>query len=134
MIMEIIVGAIGLTFAILVIFLILTLQDMRKTLKKADRILSDVHKTLDAISEPSTHLIHNMNKLTLDIKKKADGLDVLFHPLYAMKKEEGEKKGHDTLTEVMECIAGGIRLFYKLKNEMKMRGSSEAELGYTYYV
>ncbi len=118
MIMEIIVGAIALAFVVLVVFLILTLQDTRKTLKKTDRILTDIHKTLEGIAEPSAHLIHSIDKLTLDIKKKAEGLDVLFHPLYAMKEGSGHKKGSDKLSEIVECVADGIRLFQKVKKEI----------------
>src|ERR1700722_13967076 len=116
--MEIIVGAIALAFVVLVVFLILTLQDTRKTLKKTDRILTDIHKTLDAISEPSVHLIQSVNKLTLDMKKKSEGLDVFFHPLYAMKGEPSHKKGSDKLSEIIECVADAIRLFQKVKNEI----------------
>ncbi|MBI2743531.1 MAG: DUF948 domain-containing protein [Chlamydiales bacterium] len=120
MIMEIIVGAIALTFALLVVFLILTLQDTRKTLKKTDRILTDLHKTLEAISEPSAELIHNVNKLTLDIKKKSEGLDVVFRPLYAMKKEAAEgKNSYEKISEIVGCIADGIRLFSRVKDEIK---------------
>lgn len=119
MIIEIIVGVAVLAFVILVIFLILTLHEARKTFKKADRILSDVHKVLEALAEPSAHLIHNFNKLTLDIKKKADGLDVLFRPLYGMHKggrEEGDE--HDSLSEMIGCIGSAIQLFRKIKKEV----------------
>ena len=51
MIMEIIVGVIALAFVVLVIFLILTLQTTRKTLKRTDRVLVDVQKNLEELSE-----------------------------------------------------------------------------------
>lgn len=118
--MEIIVGAIAVAFAALVIFLILTLQDTRKTLKKTDRILTDIHKTLEAISEPSADLIQSVNKLTLDIKKKSEGIDVLFRPLYAMKEEpRRERSVANEIPEVIALVAEGVRLFGKIKSEFK---------------
>lgn len=119
MIIEIIVGVAVLAFVILVIFLILALRDARRTLKKADRILGDVHKVLEALAEPSAHLIHNVNKLTLDIKKKSDGIDVLFRPLYGMRKGDREdSEEHDSLSEIIGCIGGVIQLFRKIKKEV----------------
>lgn len=119
MIFEIIAGAAALAFVILVIFLILTLRDTRRTLKKTDRILSDVHKVLDAVSEPTEHLIQSLNKLTLDLKKKSDGLDVLFRPLYGIRKGDHDgKEEHDSLSEIVECVGGAIRLFKKIKKEV----------------
>ncbi len=114
--MQIIVGGIALAFIVLVVFLVLTLQETRKTLRKVDRILTDAHHLLDAVSEPSVHVIHNLNKLTLDIKKKSAGLDVLFRPLYAMNKEDPQE--HDKLSEIMGCLAEAIRLFRRVKNEI----------------
>lgn len=118
MIFEIIAGVAALAFVILVIFLLLTLRDTRRTLKKTDRILNDVHKVLDAVSEPAEHLVQSLNKLTLDLKKKSDGLDVLFRPLYGMRKEGHEGKEESTVADVMECVGGAIRLFQKIKKEV----------------
>jgi uncharacterized protein YoxC len=115
MIYEIIAGVAAVAFVILVIFLVLTLRDTRRTLKKADRILSDVHKALDAVAEPAEHLVQSLNKLTLDLKKKSEGLDVLFRPLYGMR--EG-KEEHDGLCNIVECVGGAIRLFKKIKKEV----------------
>lgn len=119
MIMEIIAGVAALAFVILVIFLIVTLRDTRKTLKKTDRILSDAHKVLEGISEPAEHLVQSLNKLTLDIKKKSEGLDVLFRPLYGMRKGDHDgKEEHDSLCDIIECIGGAIRLIKKIKKEV----------------
>lgn len=116
MVMEIIVGAIALAFAILVIFLCVALRDARRTIKKTDKILTDIHKTLETLTEPTTHLVHNLDKLALDLKKKSEGLEVLFHPLYAMHKKE--KKGNEKISEILECVADAISLFQKIKNEL----------------
>ncbi len=117
MIFEIIAGIAVLVFVILVIFFLLALRDVRRTLKKTDRILNDVHKVLDVVSEPAEHLVQSLNKLTLDLKKKSDALDVLFRPLYNERKE-GDKKEESTVADVMECVGGVIRLFKKIKKEI----------------
>jgi preprotein translocase subunit YajC len=118
--MEIIVGVIALTFVVAVIFLILTLQDLRKTTKKTDRFLTDMHKTLEVISESGSHLINNANKLTLDIKKKSESLDILFRPLHLINKDKSEEKNtYEKASGIMECIAESVLLFVKIKDEIK---------------
>jgi uncharacterized protein DUF948 len=119
MIMEIIVGIIGLAFVVLVIFLILTLQTSRKTMKKADRVLSDLHKTMEGVSESSLDLIHNANKLTLDIRKKSEALDILFRPLYLIKREKTEEKDREKTSEIIECVLDAVHLFSKIKDGIK---------------
>jgi len=120
MTIEIIVGIIGIAFILLVIFCIMTLLRLRKLIKKTDRVLTEVHHLLHAVSEPSVELIHNTNKLIIDIKKKSEGLDVLFRPLYGLKKERSEEhKGYEKIYGLLECIVEGVQLFSKIKNEMK---------------
>jgi uncharacterized protein YoxC len=117
MIIEIIVGIIAIAFVLLVIFSIITLHRLRKVMKKTDRVLTDAHHLLHALSEPSVELVHNTNKLVVDIKKKSEGLDVLFRPLYGLKKEKTE--AHEKLSGLLECVIEGVQLFQKIKNEMK---------------
>jgi|GEM_PF-1634975 uncharacterized protein YoxC len=120
MITDIVVGLIGIAFSLLVVFLIIALNRLRKLMRKADRVLIEVHHLLHILSEPSADLIQNTNELILDIKNKSEGLDVLFHPLYDLKKEKSEKhKGLEKTCSLLECIVTGIQLFSKIKNEMK---------------
>ncbi len=120
MVMEIIVGVVGLAFILLVIFLIMTLQRLRRVMKKTDRLLTETHRLVHTLSEPSAELLHNTNKLVVDIKKKSEGLDVLFRPLYNLKKEKTEgHKGYEKIAELLECAVEGVRLFNKIRNEMK---------------
>lgn len=117
---TIIIGVIGLAFIVLVIFLVMTLQRLRRVLKTSDRVLKQVHYLLHNISEPSEELIENCNKLVMDVKKKSDGLDVIFRPLYNIKKERHEThKGYDKIGQILECVAEGVELFGKIKKEMK---------------
>lgn len=115
--MEIIAGVVAIAFVLLVVFLIITLQKLRKVIKKTDRVLSEVHRVLRDFSEPGVELIDNTNKLILDVKKKSEGLDVIFRPLYTYKKEG--HKGYEKICDLLGCVAEGVRLFSKIKNEMK---------------
>jgi uncharacterized protein YoxC len=88
--------------------LIITLVRLRKTLKKCDQVLNDTHHLLSALKEPTLETVQHINKLTADITKKSEGLDVLFRPLYAIKKEkpEGDKFAH-----LIEFIIQGVQIF-----------------------
>jgi uncharacterized protein YoxC len=104
---EIIFGIIAGTFIVLTVFLILTLVRLRKTLKKCDQVLNDAHHLLSALKEPTVETIQHINKLTADISRKSEGLDVLFRPLYAMKKEKTE----DKFAHLIEYIIQGVHIF-----------------------
>jgi uncharacterized protein YoxC len=83
-------------FIVLVIFSVLTLMQARKTLKKTDLVLWEVHKLL------------------LDVKRKSEGLEALFAPLHALRKKEDSLH----ISEIIECVTSAIRLFSKLKKEV----------------
>jgi uncharacterized protein YoxC len=120
MVIEIVVGAIGIAFILLVIFFIITLQRLRRVIRKTDRTLTEICYLLHSISAPSIEMVDGVNKLIGDVQKKLEGLDVLFHPLYGLKKEKSE--GHTTSEKiygVLEYITEGVHLFNKIKKEMK---------------
>lgn len=117
MIIDISIGIIAIAFVILVVFLVMTLIRLRKVLKKTDRVLSDVHQTLNTLSVPSSELIQNSNRFVLDLKRKSEGLDVLFRPLYALKKSESHSGGK--FSDIAIFVTEGIHLFNKIKKEMK---------------
>jgi len=114
MVMEIIVGIIGIAFIALVIFIAVTLKKFHKVLKKTDYVLSEVHHTLRSLSEPSVKLIDHTNELILDVKKKSEPLNVLFHPLYGLKKEwSAGHKGLEKICDLLGYVVEGIQLFSK---------------------
>lgn len=118
--MELIVGIIAVAFVALVVFTIIALQNLCKTMKKADRTLAEVHKVLDTLSGPGLELTHNANKLIVDVKKKSEALDVLFRPLYALRREKSDPKNkYEKVSEVMEFVAEGVRLFSIIKDDIK---------------
>jgi len=117
MVMEIIVGVIALTLAILSVFCILSLHDTRKTLKKTDRLLLDLDKSLQHLTEKGLELMDNANKLTLDIQKKSEALNVLFRHLHLMKPRPEESL--QKIGQIIDFVSGGVNLFIKLKDEIK---------------
>ncbi len=120
MAMEIIVGAIAGAFIVLVVFAIIALQNVSKTLKRADRTLMEAQKALEAFSGPGQDLLQNTNKLVVDVRKKSEALDVLFRPLYGVKRERHEPKNrYEKVSEVMEFVAEGVRLFSVIKEDIK---------------
>lgn len=109
MVMEIIAGAVGTAFIILVIFLILTLQKYRNVAKEAERLLR-------SMTDPTRELVENTNELVVDLKKKSEGLDIIFQPLYSLKKRPSNS---EKIGDLLNCVGQGIQLFSKIKNEMK---------------
>jgi len=119
MTMELIVGLIGIVFAVLVAFCISILLRVRKTLKNLDRVLRDGHHLLSGLTNPALETIHHLNKLTMDVTKKSESLDILFRPLYAIKKECSDSNSMGSkFCHLMEYVATGIRLFNKVKSEI----------------
>ena len=119
MAMEFIVGSIGVAFILLTVFFIITLLRLQKVIKKTDLVLKETHHLIRSISEPSVELIENTNELILDVKKKSEGIDVIFQPLYNLKREKSNVHRFDKICELVGCIADGIELFRKIKNEIK---------------
>jgi hypothetical protein len=56
----------------------------------------------------------------MDVKKKSEALDVIFRPLYCLKKERSEEPtGYKKISEILELVIEGVQLFSKIKKEMK---------------
>lgn len=125
MIIDICVAVIAVAFVCLVIFLILTLQTTRKTMKQTHRTLWEIHKTLEGISEPGIELIKDLDDLTVDLKKKSEALNVVFKPFMQKEKSEkshhheGKSEGLDRIVELAGYVAEGIVLFNKIKDGVK---------------
>jgi len=119
MTLEIIVGVIAVSFILLTIFSLLALQRLRKAIKKTDQVLTAMHHLIRELTDPSIELIENANELVVDVKKKSEGLDMLFHPLYRCKKEKLEDSGLGQISDLLRFVSEGIQLFKKLKHEMK---------------
>jgi uncharacterized protein YoxC len=121
MIIDISVGVIALAFVALVIYLILTLLTVRKTLRQAQKNLVDLEKNLNEITGASVELVNTLDSLTNDIKKKIDAFDFIFRPLAALKKERvsHQEEEYEKYQGLMDCIASGLLLFNKIKDGIK---------------
>ena len=86
-------------------------------MKKTERVLSEAQHLLHGLSEPSVELIHNSNKLVVDIKKnQKDSMCYFVHFIL--------KKGHDghhleKVGDIAAFVVEGIQLFNKIRDEMK---------------
>lgn len=120
MILEIIVGIIAVTLIITAIIFIIISHKLARVIKKTDHVLSGANHLMRSLSDPTSELIHNSNKLVLDVKKKSESLDVIFRPLYGFKKvKSGHHDGLEKVGEILCCITEGIQLFSKIKKELK---------------
>ena len=145
--LDIILGIIGLAFVVLVIFVVITLQRLGRAIHRTEHVLKEVQDVLRDLSGPCVELMDNANKLILSVKKKSEGLDVLFAPLYGLKKEKHEEhhgvekigdllnylnegihlfkgrsvgnKGLEKVCDLLGHVSTGIQIFSKIKDEIK---------------
>ncbi|GAB4189087.1 MAG: hypothetical protein Tsb0015_09580 [Simkaniaceae bacterium] len=122
MIIEICAIAATVAFIILVVFLIMTFITTRRTLKETTITLMHIQRQMQALSKESISLIQNTNDLTLDIKKKSESLNFIFHALASFNKNkfhvlemEKQKNISEKISEILECVGSGIILFNKIK-------------------
>lgn len=78
---EISVAVIALSFAVLVVYLILTLNSARASLEQTNQTLSKVQTQLDQVSKEALILINNTNLITSDVHDKMKSLDSLFESI-----------------------------------------------------
>lgn len=109
---EISVGIIALGFIVLVVFLVRVLIDLRKTIKKANTLLTKFER----ISEGSAELVENVTH----------SLNALLHPFTHKQFKSGKgrqlKKPYNVLENVadgMDCVSSGIHLFNRIKGGSK---------------
>ncbi len=119
MITEICLIAITVAFIALVIFLMITFRSIKKTVKQTNITLIETQKDLSGVSRAAIELLYSANDLTLDIKKKSESLNFLFHSLVSMNESKHEKIKtktiSDKISEVVECVGCGIVMFNKIK-------------------
>lgn len=75
---EISVAVIALAFAVLVVYLIVTLKAASRSLNQVQQTLVNLEKQVDDLSQESVKLIQTTNLLTEDVQKKVRSLDTLF--------------------------------------------------------
>lgn len=75
MIIELSVALIAIAFAILVIFLIKTLQAAKGSLEKVSQTLQEVQKTVDELSYEVKQTVRHANDITVDVQAKMKQID-----------------------------------------------------------
>ena len=98
MIIEVCIGAVSLAFVILVIYLVMTLIQTRRTLSRIDKLTKTV------------------NEIALDLKEKSEALNIVFRPLARLNKKKVERHSQN-VAEIIEFASEGITLFNRLKKK-----------------
>ncbi|MFN4173841.1 MAG: DUF948 domain-containing protein [Parachlamydiaceae bacterium] len=122
MIIEISVAIIALSFAVLVVYLILTLNSVRKTLKNTDRTLLEFHHEFKGLSQSTQKVAEN-------VLSKAKSLDPIFHSLYeigsvAEKRAENYrlsalKEKSESIEQIAQLAVIGLNLWNAYKKGRK---------------
>ena len=118
MVIEISVAVIAFAFVVLVIYLVITLIGVRKTLKNVDRTLLEFHHEIRGLTQTT-------NKVAENILFKAQSLDPLFNSLHevgtvAEKKAENYRLSavadrNESIEQVVQIAAIGLNLWQKFK-------------------
>lgn len=139
MIIEISVALIALAFVALVIYLIVFLKAMRKTLVQVNHTLIDVRKTLDEVGGEASKIMKHTNQLSFDLKRKMESLDPMFtafsnvgdyleQKTFSLKRailpsgekeEPSEEPISSRASEVFDFINTSLRLWQKIKKRSK---------------
>lgn len=132
---------IAIAFAILVVFLVLFIVSLRKTLKRVDQSIVILQKKVNELGHEPQELIHNASAITADIYGKLRYLDPLFRTVHNLgesletktsrfkektfwvpnrklgeptfEEEEGHKQS--TASDVLEWALLGINIWKKFK-------------------
>lgn len=82
MIVELSVALAAVAFAVLVIFLILVLIDVRKTLKKVNQTLLFVESRVDPIQDEALELLKNTKHITATLNEQLQAVNPLVNTVY----------------------------------------------------
>ncbi|MCE7792266.1 DUF948 domain-containing protein [Salipaludibacillus sp. CUR1] len=80
------VGIAAVAFVFLVVFLVLTLRKLMATLAETKKTLSDARESVNSITDEAEELIHEANKISVDVKGKMESVD----PLVDSVRDMGE--------------------------------------------
>lgn len=129
---EISLGVIAVAFVILVIFLVITLLSVRRTLQHLNKTLVTARHKIDEMSTESMKLIRNSNDISGDLQHKLLLLDSVFqavslvgdHAVDTARSFRPEKtetaedhnfKSKNMFSDLTEWVATGIHLWHTIK-------------------
>lgn len=78
MLWEIGVIIIAVAFAVLTVFVVLTLRTVQETLKETNRTIKDLKEDVNEVTIEVRGLIRSTNQITMDVRSKMKTLDPLF--------------------------------------------------------
>ncbi|MBY9077046.1 DUF948 domain-containing protein [Paenibacillus sp. HN-1] len=110
MIISLSVALIAVAFAVLVIFLIKTLNAAKGSLEKVSQTLQEVQKTVDELTYEVKTTVRHANDLTADVQGKIEKID----PIMDSVKNLGEVLAELTLTFKQVSVTG-IEKFRKTR-------------------
>lgn len=112
MVIETSIIIIAVAFVALVVFLIMTLIEAKKTLKSTRRDVNQVSREL-------TGLLEEMHGLTTDVKHKSESLNCLFRAFHVFNQDRLKKDKEDTATEVVDWLTMSLLLINKIKHAVR---------------
>lgn len=126
MIIELSVALVAIAFAILVFFLIKTLQSAKASLDKVSQTLVEVQKTMDELTYEVKTTVRHANEITADVQHKMQKID----PVIDSVKNLGDVMNELTLTvkQVSVTVMEKYRKSHELRAKRKGSSIKEAPL------
>lgn len=136
---EISVAVIALAFAVLVVYLVVTLRTASRSLNQVQQTLVHLEKQVNDLSQESVKLIQTTNLLTEDVHKKVRSLDTLFQSAnqvgdavhevtssvkqvsaalsstFVPRVEKTAQSGNQPVSEVMQWVSLTMGLYQKVR-------------------
>ncbi|MFB6367105.1 DUF948 domain-containing protein [Paenibacillus elgii] len=75
MIIEISVAIIALAFAVLVVFLIMTLRSLSTVLMQTNETIRELQRRVNGISKEAAEVLRHTNEVTVDVRNKLHSID-----------------------------------------------------------
>ncbi|MDT3427599.1 uncharacterized protein YoxC [Paenibacillus forsythiae] len=126
MIISLSVALIAVAFAVLVIFLIKTLNSAKDSLNKVSQTLLEVQKTVDELTYEVKATVRHANKITADVQGKIEKID----PIMDSVQNLGEVLSELTLTvkQVSVTVIEKFRRNRELKEKSEPVSINRAKL------
>ncbi|WP_151737414.1 DUF948 domain-containing protein ['Paenibacillus yunnanensis' Narsing Rao et al. 2020] len=126
MIIELSVALVAIAFAVLVFFLIKTLQSAKVSLDKVSQTLQEVQKTVDELTYEVKTTVRHANDITADVQGKIQKID----PIVDSVKNLGDVMNELTLTvkQVSVTVIDRFRKSRELKEKAEAVSINNAEL------
>ncbi|MNB84889.1 hypothetical protein D3C75_317710 [compost metagenome] len=120
MIIELSVALVAVAFAVLVFFLIKTLNSAKESLDKVSQTLQEVQKTVDALTYEIKTTVRHANDITADVQGKIQKID----PIVDSVKNLGDVMNELTLT--VKQVSVTVIEKYRKSRELKQKAGEVA--------